>query len=328
MIPKNVVAWLVEPASPSVRYRTLVELLGYSPTDSEVQACKNQLVASTPVRTLLDTMHPDGYWLQTNPRTREVLGKGVKYGAYGTTHYCLSYLAELGMDRRHPHVAKAADRYLTLQQGDGDFYHHFSCLLGYNIRTFTMLGYRADPRVQRSINLLLHTERQDGGYLCDMHAGKYKTKSVKSCIRGSVKALLAFSHLPEYWNHDRIKKLVHYFLSRDGVFKSTNLTALVNKDMERVSFPITWRANVFEILLALGRMGYGADSRLERAWSLLDIRRDTDGRYPLDWTPHQSPWKVGKRDEPNKWVTFYAYLAHKYKESTCKDHISRTRGPR
>ncbi len=314
MIPKNVVEWLVEPAHPSIRYRTLVELLGYSPTDSEVQECRNQLVESTPVQTLLDAMHPDGYWLQTNPRTGEVLGKGVKYGAYGTTHYCLSYLAELGMDRRHPHVAKAADRYLALQQEDGDFYRHFSCLLGYNIRTFILLGYRGDSRVQRSIDLLLHTERRDGGYLCDMHEGKYKTTFVKSCIRGSVKALLAFSHLPEYWNHDRIQMLVHYFLSRDGVFKSTNLTVLVNKDMERVSFPITWRANVFEILLALGRMGYGADHRLKRAWTLLDNRRDPDGRYPLDWTPRQSPWKVGQRTAPNKWVTFYAYLAHKFKD--------------
>jgi hypothetical protein len=314
MIPKNIVEWLVEPESPSIRYRTLVELLEHSPTDAEVQACKNQFAASPPVRTLLDTMHPDGYWLQTNPRTREVVGKGVKYGAYGTAHYCLSYLAELGMDRRHPHVAKAAERYLSLQQRDGDFYRHFSCLLGYNIRTFTLLGYREDPRVQSSIDLLLNTERQDGGYLCDMHEGKYKTKSVKSCIRGSVKVLLAFSHLPEYWCHARIQKLVHYFLSRDGIFKRTNLTALVNKDMERVSFPITWRANVFEILLALSRMGYGTDRRLQRAWNLLDVRRDTEGRYPLDWTPRQSPWKVGKRNKPNKWVTFYAYLAHKFKD--------------
>ncbi|MCW4037243.1 MAG: hypothetical protein NWF13_00745 [Candidatus Bathyarchaeota archaeon] len=309
MISKNIVKWLVEPEHPSVRYRTLVELLGNSPTDSEVKECKNQIAESTPVKILLDKMHPDGYWLQKNPRTGEIIGKGVEYGAYGTTHYCLSYLAELGMDRSHPQIAKAAERYLSLQKNGGDFYRHFSCLLGYNIRTFTMLGYRDDPRVKRSINILLNTERLDGGYLCDMHEGKYKTKSVKSCIRGSVKALLAFSHLPEYWKHGRIKKLVPYFLSRDGIFKSTNLKKLVNKDMERVSFPITWRANVFEVLLALGKMGYGKDSRLERAWNVLEVNRDDEGRYLLDWTPSQSPWKVGKRNEPNKWVTFYAYLA-------------------
>jgi len=288
-----------------------MELLGRSLADFDVQECKNQITASLPVKILLDKMHPDGYWLQKNPRTGKIVGDGVAYGAYGTTHYCLSYLAELGMDRSHPQIAKAAERYLNLQKMDGDFYGHFSCLLGYNIRTFTMLGYKDDPRVERSIDLLLNTERLDGGYLCDIHEGKYKTKSVKSCIRGSVKTLLAFSYLPEYWSHNRIKQLVHYFLFRDGIFKSTNLAELVNKDMERTSFPITWRANVFEILLALGRMGYGKDRRLERAWKLLDVKRDAEGRYRLDWTPRQSPWRIGKRNAPNKWITFYAYLAHK-----------------
>jgi len=62
-----------------------------------------------------------------------------------------------------------------------------------------------------------------------------------------------------------VKELVEYFLSRDGIFKKTNLSELVNKDMNRNSFPITWRANVFEILLALSRMGYGKNSKLERA---------------------------------------------------------------
>jgi len=313
MISEDVVEWLVELEKPSVRYRTMVDLLGKSHYEIEVQKCKDQIVESTPVKVLLDSMHPDGYWLQKNPRTGEIFGEGVEYGAFGTTHYCLSYLAELGVDRTHPQVAKAAERYLNLQKTDGDFYRHFSCLLGYNIRTFIMLGYKDDPRVRRSIELLLNTERPDGGYLCDMHEGKYKTKPVKSCVRGSVKALLAFSCLPEHWKHDRVTKLVGYFLFRDGIFKKTNLNKFVNKDMERNSFPITWRANVFEILFALSKMGYGRVSRLERAWNVLDARRDDKGRYPLDWTPRQSPWKVGKRNEPNKWMTFYAYLAHKFK---------------
>jgi hypothetical protein len=311
---ENVTDWLLEPENPSLRYRTMVELLDISPADSEVMKSKRQIAESVPVKDLLSKMHPDGYWLQKHPTKHKMLGEGVEYGAFGTTHYCLSYLAELGMDKTDAHVAKAAERYLNLQKEDGDFLHHFSCLVGFNIRTFIMLGYENDSRVKKSIELLLGTERPDGGYLCDMHEGKYKTRPVKSCFRGSVKAALAFSYLPEYWKHDRIRKLTGYFLLRDGIFKRTNLKELVNKDMERNSFPITWRANVFEVLLALSKMGYGNDSRLERAWDFLDSKADENGRYVLDWTPAQSPWKVGYRNEPNKWVTFYAHLAHKFKE--------------
>jgi len=316
LVSEDVIKWLLEPENPSMRYRTLVELLGKSPNDHEALEYKKRIAESVPVKGLLSGMHPDGYWLQKHPRTGKMLGDGAEYGAFGTTHFCLSYLAELGMDKTNAQVAKAAERYLNLQKKDGDFYHYFSCLLGLNIRTFTMLGYKNDSRVKKSIYLLLKTERPDGGFLCDIHEGKYKTKTVKSCIRGSVKALLAFSYLPDYWKHERIRKLVNYFLLREGIFKSTNLRKLVNKDMERNIFPIIWRANVFEILLALSKMGYGKDSRLERAWRFLDARADKNGRYVLDWTPEQSPWKVGERNQPNKWITFYAYLAHGFMESS------------
>ena len=312
MIPADVIRWLLEVETPSMRYRTMKELLDKS--QNEVNESKSLIEDSDSVKTLFEKMHPDGYWLQKNPRSGEVTGDGVKYGAFATTHFCLSYLAELGLDESHPKVAKATERYLSLQKSDGDFYGHLSCLLGYNIRTFVMLGYKDNSRVKKSIDLLLNTKRPDGGYLCEMHEGKYKTRPVKSCIRGSVKALLAFSYLPECWKHDRVKELVEYFLSRDGIFKTTNLNEFVNKDINRNSFPIIWRANMFEILLALSKMGYGNNSKLERAWKLMDTKRDALGSYILDWTPTQCPWKVGKRNQPNKWLTFYSYLAHKYKD--------------
>jgi hypothetical protein len=87
--------------------------------------------------------------------------------------------------------------------------------------------------------------------------------------------------------------------------------------MQVSSFPITWRSNVFEILLTLSKMGYGKDPRLKRAWKYLDSKKDDYGRYVLDWTPRQCPWKVGKRNQPNKWITFYSYLAKKFKEKAC-----------
>jgi hypothetical protein len=312
LIPDGIVEWLLEEENPSVRYRTMVELLDRSEDDVEVKRTRERIATSEPVRILLEGMHPDGYWLQQNPRTGEILGDGVDYGAYGTTHYMLSYLSELGMDRSNPQISRAAERYLDLQQDDGDFLRHFSCLLGYNIRTFVMLGYRDDVRVRRSINLLLDTDRPDGGYLCDMHEGKYKTRATKSCIRGAVKALLAFSELPEHWESDRVGRLVDYFLERGGIFKSTDHTVFVNRDMRSVSFPITAGANAFEVLLALGRMGHGDDGRLAGAWKVMDSNRNGEGRYMLDWTAVQCPWKVGKRGEPNKWVTFYCYLARKF----------------
>jgi hypothetical protein len=312
-ISGDLIQWLLEPDNPNVRYRTLIELLGKNNTDAEVVDALSKINDSAPVKSLLEKMHPEGYWLQKNPRTGELVGKGIEYGSFGTTHFCLSYCAELGLNRSHPQIDRAAQRYLSLQQPDGDWYRHFSCLAGLNLRTFLMLGYREDPRVQKSIDLLLETERYDGGYLCDSHEGKYKTKPVKSCIRGAVKVLMAFSLLPEYWEHKRCLNLIDYFLRREGIFHSTDKERFVNDDMTRSSYPVTWRANIWEVLYALSKMGYGNDERLARAWAHIKTKADAQGRYVLDWTSTESPWKVGKRGEANQWITLYILLAQKYK---------------
>lgn len=312
-VQSKIICWLLEEDNPSVRFRTLKEVLGQDDTSQEVRHAKEAVLQSQPVQVLLGKMHPDGYWLQRNPRTHALIGAGVEYDAFGTTHFCLAYLAELGVDRTLPSVEKAAERYLALQQADGDWYRHFSCLLGYNLRTFVRLGYQDDPRIKRTLALLLQTKRDDGGYLCDMHAGPHKRKGVKSCIRGSVKVLLAFSEFLEYWDHPRCLELVEYFLRRGGIFKSGHKGILVNGDMERLSFPITWRANSWEVLYALSRMGYGADKRLQPAWNYLREKTDGMKSFILDWTPGQCPWKVGKRGEPNKWLAFYVEAARRYK---------------
>lgn len=59
-------------------------------------------------------------------------------------------------------------------------------------------------------------------------------------------------------------------------------------------------------------MGYGKDERLNGAWDALEGRRDAEGRYALDWTQGQRPWKVGKAGGPNKWIALYCMLAKKY----------------
>jgi hypothetical protein len=317
----SIIEWLLEPDNPVVRMRTLIDIMGAGKQDKEVIQAKAAIPNYGPVQQILEKMHPDGYWLQVVPRTNKLVGRtktvvgdGVVYGSFGSTHFVLSYLAELRLERTHPQVEQAAERYLNLIQADGDWLGHYSCLSGYNLRTFTLLGYQEDERLKRSLELLLNTHRADGGYLCDMHEGKYKTREVKSCIRGAVKVLLAFAELPEVWNQPRCQELVKYFLDRGGLFRSTKPNELVNQDMGRLSFPITWRTNSWEVLYALGKMGHGKDPRLQAAWNELEKKADPDGRYRLDWTPSQSPWNVGERGEPNKWLTYYVTVARKYAE--------------
>jgi hypothetical protein len=317
----ELISWILAEDDPSLRYRTLTELLERDERDAEVNARRAEIPSSGAARKLLGSMHPEGYWLQNNPRTGMSLGAGVAYGSFATTHFCLAYLFELGLDRSTPQIERAAERYLGLQGPDGywneeGWYRDLSCHQGYTIRTFCRLGYREDPRIQRAIGRLLDTVREDGGYLCAMHERRYKTRQTKSCIRGSVKALLCFSELPELHTHPRVGQLVQYFLRRGGIYRTGDPTRLVNADMERPSFPLTWRANAWEILYALSRLGHGEDPRLERAWRHLESMTDQRGAVPLAWSPAQCPWKVGRKGEANRWLTFYALAAARHRGPT------------
>jgi hypothetical protein len=310
-IKPELLTWLTDEDDPSLHFRMLTELMNYPLDNKEVISTRAMIENSVQVQNIFNSMHPDGYWLQENPRSKKLVGDDVEYGSFATTHFCLSYLSELGLNKDNPKVAKAAERYLALQKSDGDWWNHYSCLFAYNIRTFIKLGYRDDCRLQKSVELLLNTSRPDGGYLCPMHENKSQSRA--SCIRGANKALMAFAEMPEYWQHPRCLQLVSYFLKRDAIFNNEH-RKLVNRDMELVSFPIVWRNNAWEILWALSKMGYGKHPALANAWKYLGTQKNTSGQYLLVWTPSQSPWKVGKRGQPNKWITFYVLLAEKFRK--------------
>jgi hypothetical protein len=93
MIPQKIINWLKIPDYPSIKYRTMIEILEKNENEAEVIGTKDQIVKSIPVQTILNKKHPNGYWIQKNPRTGEILGKDLKYGAFGTTHYCFIILS-------------------------------------------------------------------------------------------------------------------------------------------------------------------------------------------------------------------------------------------
>lgn len=304
-------------SDPSIRLLALRELEGASEDDAEVILAKAEIPKTPAVQAVFSGMHPDGYWLQKDARTGREYGAGVEYGAYATTHYRLSYLAELGMDKSDERIALAAERYLGLQAADGDFWQHMSCLLGINLRTFEKLGYGTDRRIRSMIELLLRTERPDAGFLCDMHekpargvSGK-PLKRPKSCFRGSAKVLFAFCRFPEYLTDARLRSLCEYFLFREGIFSNADPARYVVRKVAEPSFPFTWSADVVQVLYALSTLGFGADPRLERSWHALGELRDGEGFLPLAWAPSKSPWKPGKRGSPSDWITLYADIAEK-----------------
>jgi hypothetical protein len=300
--------WLLDESNPSVRYRTLVELLNRDPLDTECQAAKKEISLWQPVKDIFDKMHPDGYW-SANGKYQEY-GMGLDYKGYSTTPHILHHLAELGLDRNHPLTNFSAQRYLKILDKSHGFKTAQSCIDGYTVRALIMLGFRSHPTVQKLIALLLDSIRWDNGCFCGQQNRK---KNMKSCMRGSWQVIMAFSELPEIANSEACRRLTDYFLSRNLLFRKNEKNELLRPETAMTIFPfVHGRAGLLEILYSISKLGYGNHSASQTAWNLLE-EKQKDGRYILDWSPN-TYFPTGKRGQTDKWVTLYALLAKKYRD--------------
>ncbi len=315
VIPEKVRSWLLEPSNPSVRYRTLTELLNRSPGDPESQLTYNEILKWKPVVKIKDAMHPDGYW-PVKVEGGKTFGQDTEYRTFNTTHWVLGYLAEYGLTRKEEFINLAGNRYLGLQKEDGDFWQHLSCLYGLNLHTFSKLGFGSDPRIQKTVELAASSTRHDNGCLCDLQEGKRRQgEPVKSCFRGTLKALFGLAEFPSTWHRPHVKVLVDYFLNRDLLFKRSKPNELVVNNAGALVFPFTYREGLLENLYPLLKMGYGSHPKFMRAWTLFESKKLPDGKFPLEWSPMNKYLKPGNKGEANKWITFYAYLLYKLKNS-------------
>ncbi|MBN1622731.1 MAG: hypothetical protein JXN10_07400 [Clostridia bacterium] len=301
MNEKYLVEKLLNSESPSIRYRMQRDFLEIEPDEN----LRERILASKQVEKIFKKMHPDGYWLHKGS------GDGIDYSMSSSTHFILSYLAELGLGKWDDRIDKAVRRYWALKEpqkwlSPPDYLTGQSCLYSQNIRTFIMLGYKDDVHMAPRIKTLLNEVRDDNGYLCVRKSFK---DSTKSCIRGTTKALMAYAELPEFWEHQSCKRTVDYFLSRNVYYRKPELTEKIRGGLQ-LSFPFTIDVSLLEPLYALSTMGYGRKRALSDAWNDLDSQRDASGYYKLQWNP-PVPFKPGERGEGNEWVTFYALTSMK-----------------
>jgi hypothetical protein len=304
-IGDSVLEWLLDHGDPSVRYRTLTELLGRRLTTREAAAARSRIADSAAA--VFEPIAADGSW---HYPYREQRSRYLKFITAS-----LSYTAELGLDSDDRRVARAVEHLFALQQEDGDFFGHYSCYNGLILRTLNRLGFGDDHCAARLRALLLNSIRHDGGFRCDMRPKRGPTADSlhKSCFKGSLKALLAFAEDPELRATEECSLLAQYFLRRHVCFRTNDLKTPVVPAMLQLAFPITYHFGLLEALYALSALGYGRRPEMDEAWSLLAQRQRPDGRFALERSVNWPHLRTSPRGQPSKWVTFYAYLALKHR---------------
>jgi hypothetical protein len=294
--------WLLEEENPSIRYRTLIELLDRDENDREVQIAKETIPTYTPLAALLAAQKPAGYWGQRD----YYLPK--KYSTFSV----LTVLADLGLTRENEQVRRGCEYLFAHQREDGQFCrrrsiagqgttwetHPDPCTHARIVRFLIQFGYGEDPRTRNSIQWLMATQRPDAMWLCNRDPRGH------GCLRATLDFLrmAALDPLTASQNAtERAAQVICDLLMQTGMGRYH-----VGEAWARLIYPY-FGYGVIPALDALGRLGFKIEHpRICAAVDYLSLRRLPDGSWPLDEGQSFPPLNFGEPGKPNKWLTLDA----------------------
>jgi len=297
----SVMDWLLEDNNPAIKYRTMTKISGLSPVES--RNIYELVQRQKPILRMFDKQDENGLWRKD-------------WGVHNGLRY-LTAFAELGMqkDERLDRFVDYTVAELQAAEKGNDL---VGCSSGLTLRALVMLGYHERTDVMDLIKKFSKKQLFDGGFMCKMKLEKKPER--KSCYKATIAGVLLYSEcklngfLPQ--NTDA---LVNYFLKRDVFYSSDKATKF---DEGRFGWRLVdnffpaepMRMGFMQTVAALSVLGAGNSPAMQEAWDLLNNRKDESGRLPLDGTLSKQPCTFGKVGAENKWVTFYAALAEKYRD--------------
>jgi hypothetical protein len=317
-------AWLLESDNPVVRYLALRDLLDRPAKDPELVAAHAAAYTQGPIATILDAMHPKGYWSKP----------GAGYNPkYFSAVWSLTMLAQLGasasMDERIIHACTYIMEKSLSPQGQFGFNGTPSgtvdCLQGNLCTALVTLGWE-DPRLEIAYEWMARTVTGEGlapntekdapmryyAYKCGPCFGCGANKTLP-CAWGATKVMLAFSCLPVTRRTPLIQRAIQqgvdFLFSRDPAYANypCGNTPKPSRNWWLFGFPVFYVTDILQIVEALVGLGYGTDPRLENALNLIRQKQDEQGRWPLEYDYAGKTWvNYGQKNTPNKWVTLRA----------------------
>ena len=308
--------WLMEPDNPSARYLALTELIDRPAHHPDVINARTAIPRANPVYSILAAQFagvdpaggPTGYWVKPD------VGYSPKYRA---TVWQIIFLAQLGAPPIDP-IRRACDyvlnhsRQLTDRRGnpDGRFVagkgqnDTITCLNGNLIWAMARLGYGGDRRVveAREATARAIVER---GFAC-------RCNRDLPCAWGAVKALRAFVEIPD---EDRsatvraaVEQDIEFLLSVPLLEATYPARSQVSSRWFELGFPLAYYADVLEVMTVLAQAKHGDHPYVQAGVEWLVGKQDPGGRWKLEQTPGKMWASVGRRGQPNKWVTLRALV--------------------
>ena len=318
-ISDGAIDWLLEDDNPSVKYYTLIDLLGKPVNEKDVLTAKEQIMKTGVVPKILEKQESDGYWGIPEKFYRD---------KYKGTVWTLMVLAELFADGNDKRIKNSCEFILNYSQDklSGGFSYDITkkggglpsgvipCLTGNMVWSLIRLGHLDDPRIQKGIQWITKYQRFDDGIQDLPKNWLYKSRkacfSKHSCHMGAVKTLKALAEIPTNKRSSDVKNTINqavkYFLIHHIYKKSHDLSKISKPGWLRLGFPLMYQTDILEILDILTRLGI-KDERMQDAIDIIVTKQDEQGRWILENTFNgRFITNIETKGRSSKWVTLNA----------------------
>lgn len=309
MAEDRVVDWLLEASQPSVRYFTLVDILGRGGDDPAVRAAHARIPRTGWAGEILASQGREGYWEAHPPRSVREWVNFLRFPPYRSSIWRGIVLSDLGLTASDPRIRRFVDRvfeYMLPLNSFCNIYTEEVCIVGNVARMLNGFGYGDDRRVRKLYDWMIEDQREDGGWNCA--AGRPGTLD---CWE----ALSAFAAVPKKRRSGAMQRAVdrgaEFYLERK-LFEEGRRYA----PWFRFHYPRHYFYDVLVGLDVLTELGYGGDRRLDPALKVLRDKRRGDGTWTLDrvhpdevpegTVRGRRPFTLERPGEPSKWITLTA----------------------
>jgi hypothetical protein len=304
-IPPKLRRWLTGPdADPSVRYRYWTEVEGHPSGDPRVRSARAAIGQKGWAAQLLEDQFPDGHWVTPGSSAEELYRP-----KYIVTNWRMLVLADLGLTRSDPRIARLAELILDRWGAELSGPSAELCISGNTARSLIRFGYGDHPVVRRTLDWLVETQKPDGGWHC--------FKSRTGTLDGW-EGLSALAEIPEAGRTPAVRRSIErgaeFYLERRLLREGRGRYA----PWFRIHYPNHYYYDLLVGLRILTRLGYGGDRRLRPALRWLLDRRARDGSWALDRAhpdldPIEAhfrrvvyPMQLETPEAPSRWATVEA----------------------
>ncbi len=295
----DLVDWLLEAETPSIRYLTARDLLGLPDDHPQVTLARHAIMTNGIVPAIFAKQTPSGQWANE---------PSYYSPKYVSTHWSLLLLTELCVDPTDERFQRGIDYMLTATtqsthrnfklEGQG-----FSCLWGNVLRYVLYAGHADDPRTQVLTDYVVKDVMNEN---C-----RCRANSNYSCAWGVVRVLWALAAMPERRKRTDIQSAINqalHFLLDSFTLIEANYPIPDNGKIHpiwfKLNFPLFYQTDILFTLRVLAELDALDHPSAAAALDWLEAQRLPNGRWHGDSPFKQRTWrKLGNAEETARWVS-------------------------